>query len=160
MPKQGTVRELRPGESADELGEPLREYASDAGLVMHPPPVIPNTMYALEATAYAQEHGQFLQFHRKLYEAYWTDGRDLGDPAVIGEEAEGCGLDSGKLRARLESGHYTSLVMSEFQEATNLGISGIPAFLIGQYLFTGARPYQDFQAVVERVLEEQGTLLN
>ncbi len=46
--------------------------------------------------------------------------------------------------------------MGDFQEATNLGVHGIPAFLIGRYLFTGARPYQDFQAVVERVLAENG----
>ena len=156
-PKQGEVREPRPGESADELGEPLRTYARDAGLVMRPPPVIPNTMYALEATEYAKESGRFLEFHRRLYEVYWKDGRDLGDPAVIGEVAETCGLDAGQLRHRLESRHYESAVTSEFQEATDLGINGIPAFLIGGYLFTGARPYEDFRAVVERVLEDRRT---
>ena len=76
---------------------------------------------------------------------------------MIGEVAEVCGLDADQLRDRLESRHYESVVMSEFQEATDLGINGIPAFLIGGYLFTGARPYEDFQAVVERVLEDRGT---
>ena len=38
-----------------------------------------------------------------------------------------------------------------------LGIDGIPGFLIGRYLFTGARPYEVFQSVMSKVIEEMGT---
>ena len=123
---------------------------------MRRPPLVSYTMYALEATEYAKEHGQFFPFHDGLYKAYWEDGKDLGDLAVIEEVASQCGLDTADLRQRLGSRHYEETVMRDFQEATNRGIHGIPAFLIGKYLFTGARPYQDFQAVVERVLGENG----
>ncbi len=111
-------------------------------------------MYALEATEYAKEQGQFFPFHEGLYKAYWEEGKDLGDLAVIEEVAGHCGLDKAELHQRLESRHYEKTVMGDFQEATNLGIHGIPAFLVGKYFFTGARPYQDFQAVLERVLTD------
>ena len=123
---------------------------------MRRPPLVSYTVYALEATEYAKEQGQFFPFHDALYNAYWADGRDLGDLAVIEEVAAQCGLDTTDLRQRLSSRHYEKTVMRDFQEATNLGVHGIPAFLIGKYLFTGARPYQDFQAVVEQVLAENG----
>ena len=89
-----------------------------------------------------------------MYKAYWEDGKDLGDLAVVEEVASQCGLDRAELHRRLESRHYEEAVMGDFQEATNLGVHGIPAFLIGRYLFTGARPYRDFQDVVERVLTD------
>ena len=154
-PKEGKVRELRPGESADQLSEPLRTYAEEAKLVMRRPPIVSYTMPALQATEYAQEQGAFEPFHRGLYKTYWEHGKDLGDLGVIGEVAVECGLDWSELADRLKSGHYEETVMGQYREAMEHGIRGIPAFLIGKYLFTGARPYQDFQQLMDRVLTEE-----
>ena len=160
-PKEGKVRELRPGESPDQLSEPLRTYAQEAGLVMCRPPLISYTMDALEATEYACEQGRFDPFHRGLYKAYWEQGSDLGDLEVIRAVAEECGLDWPELKERLTTGSYRDAVTGQYQEAMKLGIRGIPAFLIGNTLFTGARPYEVFKVVVETVLERdaagQGT---
>ena len=68
-PKEGKVRERRPGETDDELSEPLRTNAKESGLVMRPLSRTPNTMYALEATEYAQQHGKFMEFHQAAYRA-------------------------------------------------------------------------------------------
>ena len=122
---------------------------------MRQPPLVSYTKYALEATEYAKEHGKFFSFHNGLYEAYWAEGRDLGDIDVLLEVAGASGLNTNELGERLESRHYEDSVMTEFQEAKSLGISGIPAFIIGKYLFTGARPYQDFQAVMNRALADE-----
>lgn len=155
-PREGRPRQPRPGESDDELSEPLRTYAKQAGLVMRRPSLVPNTLLALQATEYAQEQGLFDPFHRSLYRAYWEDGKDLGNLDVIGEVAQGVGLDWPELKARLESGHYHQTVVSQYEEALALGIHGIPAFLIGNFLFTGARPYEVFRAVAQRVLAGEG----
>ena len=83
-PKEGLLRQPRAGETADELSEPLRSNARESNLIMRPPSVTPNTAYILEATEYAQQQGRFLEFHHAAYKAYWEDGKDLGDLAVIG----------------------------------------------------------------------------
>ena len=131
---------------------PLRGNATGAGLSLRPLPRTPNTMYALEATEYAQQHGKFLEFHESAYKALWSEGRDLGDLTVIGEIADGVGLDSGDLVTSLEQQTYTSTVMSQYQEAINNGIRGIPTFLVGNLLFTGAHPYPVFQDAMKRIL--------
>jgi len=153
-PQEGLVRQSRPGETEDELSEPLRTYAKEAGLIMRPPKVTPNTRHALEATEYAQEHGKFLEFHRATYRAYWEDRKDLGDPAVLAEIARAVSLDSIELLERLSSGHYTSTVMAQYEEALQHGIRGIPTFLVGNLLFTGAQPYQVFQTAMSRTLSK------
>ena len=42
-PKEGRERPQRPGETEDELSEPLRGQAKDAGLIMKPSKKTPNT---------------------------------------------------------------------------------------------------------------------
>ena len=151
------ARELRPGELGEPLGEPLRTYAEEARLVMRRSARTPYTMYILEATEYAQEKGQFDAFHRAAYKAYWEDLKDIGDLEVIRETAQSCGLDWGELSERLQSGHHRKTVMAQYQEALHLGIRGIPAFLVGNQLFTGAQPYEIFKLAVSRARESMGT---
>lgn len=151
-PKEGQRREVGP--EGTEMREPLKSYAQEAGLVMHRSALVPNTMYALEATEYAQEQGQFDAFHRAAYRAYWEHGKDLGDLAVIRELAEGCGLNWPQLEERLNSGYYRRAVLQQYQQAIDIGIQGVPAFLMGNVLFTGAQPYQIFQLAMKQA---QGT---
>ena len=152
-PREGIPRQPRPGESGDHLSDPLRSYADEAGLVMRRPPLVPYTMYALEATEYAQEQGLFDSFHLGAYKAYWEEGRDLGDLEVIQGIASKCGLDWPELSQRLSSGYYRETVLAQYQEAVSLGIRGIPAFLIGNQLFTGAQPYEIFKLALARARE-------
>ena len=111
------------------------------------------TMYALEATEYAQQTGQFDAFHLAAYKAYWEDLSDLGDLDVIREIALKCGLDWPELSQRLESGYYRETVMAQYQEALDLGIRGIPSFIVGNQLFTGAQPYEVFQMALAKAKE-------
>ncbi len=153
-PKEGIVRQPRPGETEDLLSEPLRSQAGDANLIMRPPPVTPNTMHILEATEYAQQQGKFMEFHHAAYKAYWEDRKDLGDLAVIEEVADTVSLNSAELLNHLETGKHTEAVMTQYQQALQHGIRGIPTFVVGNLLFTGAHPYEIFQSAMKKVLEE------
>jgi predicted DsbA family dithiol-disulfide isomerase len=155
-PKEGRVREARPNETADELSDPLRSYAREANLTMRPPRVTPNSMYSLEATEYAQQHGKFLEFHHAAYKAYWEDGQDLGDLQVLEGLALATDLDAKEMLDRLESGYHTETVMQQYQQALQYGIQGIPTFVVGNLLFTGAHPYDIFKSAMARVLEGNG----
>ena len=144
-PKEGLDRPRRPGETADELSEPLRGQAQEAGLIMKPPARTPNTLYALEATEYAQRQGKFLEFHHAAYRAFWECGEDLGELEVLHNVAHEVGLNADEMVKSLEEKTYAETVMSQYQEALQYGVSGIPTFLVGNLLFTGAQPYSIFK---------------
>ena len=146
-------REPKPGEQEGQISEPIRTYAADSGLVMRSPSLVPNTMYILEATEYAQQQGKFGPFHHAAYEALWGEGKNLGDLSVIQELAEKCDLNWAELAPLLESGFYRPVVVNQYNQARGLGFQGIPAFLVGNLRFTGAQPYQMFQLAVKRALE-------
>jgi len=69
--------------------------------------------------------------------------------AVLLDIAEKCGLDGDELEQRLYEGWYTRQTNRDKMEAISLGITGIPAYIIGNYLVQGARPYETFQLAME-----------
>ena len=154
-PPEGRVREARPGESEDELSDPLRTYAREANLIMRPPRYTHNSLKSLQATEYAQEQGRFMEYHHAAYEAYWDHRADLGDPSVLADIGSSVGLDGDELKERVESGHYAQKVVDQYHEALGYGIRGIPTFVFDNLLFTGAQPYEVFQRVMDKALENR-----
>ena len=149
------LRQPRSGETEDELSEPIRSQVSDAGLIMRPPRVTPNTMYALEATEYAQQHGKFMEFHHAAYKAYWDDRKDLGQLDVLAEVARSVSLDADDMIQCLETHEFSNQVMGQYQEALQHGIRGIPTFVVGNLMFTGAHPYDIFKSAMNQFLTSQ-----
>ena len=146
------MRQPRSGETEEELSEPIRSQVREANLIMKPPRVTPNTLFALEATEYAQQHGKFMEFHHAAYKAYWEDRKDLGQLDVLAEIANSVSLDADEMIQCLETHEYSNLVMGQYQEALQHGIRGIPTFVVGNLMFTGAHPYDIFKSAMGQYL--------
>ena len=117
-------------------------------------PHTPYTAPALEATEHAKQHGVEIPFHHAVYRAYWERGENIEELSVLQAAAMEVGLDPKQLGEALRQHTHTNTVQRQYQEALSHGINGIPAFSIGQYLFTGAQPFEFFKQVIDRVLEE------
>jgi predicted DsbA family dithiol-disulfide isomerase len=122
---------------------------------MRPPRYTHNSLSSLQATEYAQEQGKFMEYHHAAYEAYWDERADLGDTSVLADLGASVGLDGAELKERVESGHYAQRVVDQYQEALGYGIRGIPTFVFDNLLFTGAQPYEVFQRVMDKALENR-----
>ena len=61
-------------------------------------------------------------------------------------------MDSTELIKHLENNKLTSTVTEQYQQALNAGTRGIPTFLVGNLLFTGAHPYEIFESAMSRIL--------
>lgn len=110
----------------------------------------PYTRLALEASEYAKTTGLFEPFHKGLYHAFWAEGKDLGKIDVVREVGEAVGLDGSELTRHLESRSYKEIIEAQYAEALQIGVTGIPAFIIGRFFFMGAQPYELFQQVAQR----------
>jgi predicted DsbA family dithiol-disulfide isomerase len=67
----------------------------------------------------------------RLLRGYLTEGRAIGDPAELLELACEAGLDATEAKAVLDSDRYAAEVRADEAEARELGISGVPFFVIG-----------------------------
>jgi predicted DsbA family dithiol-disulfide isomerase len=61
-----------------------------------------------------------------LFNAYWVDGRDIGDRAVLGALADEIGLDAAIVGELLESGADREAVLALHDAALDLGVTGVP----------------------------------
>ena len=151
------MRPARPGDP--EPGQPLTgavgEAAAAAGLVMRRSSMIPYTRPSMELGEYAKRQGCFDAYHKLALSAYWEEGRNLGDPEVLQQLGEASGLERDGLRQVLQDRPYAGAVEEAIQFARQVGIRGIPAYIIDRYLVVGAQPYPLFQQVVEKVLLER-----
>lgn len=135
--------------------------AEQRGMTLRLPPVQPRSRRALEAAEFAREIGRFDAMHNALFRAFFEDGHDLNDLEVLLEVGDSVGLDREELRGALEEGRFTAKVLQDEQLAQELGVSGVPAMLVGPgsaalrdaEMVMGAQPYERVRAVVERALE-------
>jgi predicted DsbA family dithiol-disulfide isomerase len=115
-----------------------------------------NTLLAHELLALAAARGGAVQEATKerLLRAYFTEGRNVGDPDVLAELAAEVGLDHDEVLAALADGTWGDEVASEIEQAQELGISAVPTYVFdGRWSVPGAQDPDTFVRVLERVAE-------
>ena len=108
-----------------------------------------NSVPAHEAAVWADERGQGEVFRRAVYRAYFADLLNIGAPSVLAGLADDLGLDGADLRVALEEGRHHDEVQQQFAYARELGITGVPAYIAGQYLMVGAQPLEVYRQLIE-----------
>lgn len=125
----------------------------------------PNTVDAHRVIRLAAEVGGPRLQHRvveALFQAYFHDGRDIGDAAVLAEAAGGAGLDARLVVTMLAEEEGRAEVVAEDEGFRRMGLSGVPTFaLAGHVLFSGAMPPANMADAFRRalsILREQGVV--
>jgi predicted DsbA family dithiol-disulfide isomerase len=65
----------------------------------------------------------------RLFRAYFVEGRDIGDRAVLTDIAAENGLDAGLVARLFEEGADVEAVRGEIAEAQAIGVTGVPFFV-------------------------------
>ncbi len=136
--------------------ERLMQIAQSYGMDFVSTKRIYNTRLAHEATEHARQHGRGNEFHRVLFRKVYAEGEDISRWEVLRAAAEEAGLNADGMRADVESGQYTEPVEAEVRAAYQLGISGVPTYVINdRYAIVGAQPYEAFQNALQRILNDK-----
>jgi predicted DsbA family dithiol-disulfide isomerase len=131
--------------------------AAERGLVMTLPPVAPRTRLTFQTVELARDHGTFDAMHRAIFEAFFRDGRDIGDAEVLADIGASVDLSPSLVTRALGEGTYLGRVLAQEQVARRIGVTGVPAMFVGDVLETaepviGAVPYDWLKATVDRAL--------
>ena len=116
------------------FGERTRTYNSfDAHRLLH--------WAGLEGGQRALKHA--------LLRAYFTDGDDVGDPAVLVRAAETAGLDGERARAIVDSDRYADEVRSVERFYVDQGIQAVPSVIVDdRHLVQGGQPVEEFERIL------------
>lgn len=104
--------------------------------------ISPNTLDAHRLIRWAATNGEETQSEvvRLLFKANFEEGRNVGDHTVLLEIAEQAGLDGPVIAALLTSDADRESVRQEIDVAREMGVSGVPCFIIDQqYAVMGAQ---------------------
>ncbi|MEX2784680.1 DsbA family oxidoreductase [Streptococcus sp. H49] len=118
-----------------------------------------NTMDAHRLTKLVQETGskeQVEELKSALFQAYFADNKELADYEVLLAAAVQAGLDQETVETFLEGERFKQQVLADQEEARQLGISGVPYFVIDdRYAVAGAQSQQGFETALRQAYLEQ-----
>jgi len=136
--------------------ERLSQIANSNGMVFMSARRIYNTRLAHEATEYAREHGKADEFHQIVFRKVYAEGQDLSQWNVLKDAAREAGLNGAEMQSKVEAGKYTAEVEAQVQKAYQIGVSGVPTYVINnRYAIVGAQPYEVFKKALTRILNEK-----
>ncbi len=117
--------------------------------------ISPNTLNAHRIIRWAMAEGVQDAAVERLFQLYFIEGANLTDKQVLVDAAVEAGLERAVVERLLESDADLEETRAEISQAQQMGVTGVPAFIIGnRYAVMGARePEAIAQAIVEVVKE-------
>ncbi|MBO1512067.1 DsbA family oxidoreductase [Metabacillus bambusae] len=135
----------------------LTEQAKEIGLTYHLDKIkATNTLNAHRLIQLAKQYGKENEMVERLFKAYFTEVRHVGETKTLIELASEIGLDQEKVQSMLNSNEYEVDVRVQEQEAQQIGVTGVPFYVINRkYAISGAQPSDVFLEVMEKVRVEE-----
>jgi len=132
----------------------VKRLADEEGLTLKFTGTLPNSQLALFISEFARNKGKFDDFHKLIFEAYWKEGKDIGDLSLLLDLAESVGLNKEEIMAYIKSDEPVNRLKKNMFELGRRGINGVPTFLIGNQFVIGAQPYEVFENVIKNEIRE------
>ena len=157
MPREGMDRQAYRSrkfgswERSRQLDAQVKAAGASDGLDFHQERIekTPNTLSSHVLIRLAGETNSQSRIVEALFSAYFTEGRDVGDPDVLATIGAGAGLDRTTIERALENEILRADVKAEARGFAQSGISGVPTVLLNRFsLFSGAQQPE----LIERAL--------
>lgn len=152
-PRGGVRLEQLFGPRYKDMQAGLAARCRELSLAFQAPELLSNSRLAVEAAEFARDAGKHAVFHRAALTAYFGEGRDIGDLAVLQELAAAVGLDAAALSEALDKGRYADRRVAAEGEAHRLHITGVPTFVFNDGArVVGAQPIEHFRRLFTAML--------
>jgi predicted DsbA family dithiol-disulfide isomerase len=143
------------GYDLSSFQEQLRKRGEEAGVVFGNRTLLSNSRSALLASEFARDGGLYDSFHENMFQAYFTNGLDIGNPDVIAAIAKKSGLDEKETLSAVSDDRYTARLNEARKEGQMLNLTGIPLFIIeNKYKIIGAQPIEIFHNLLLKLNEK------
>jgi predicted DsbA family dithiol-disulfide isomerase len=115
----------------------------------------PNTLDAHRLIRWSHTVERQHETAERLFLAYWSEGQDVSDRDVLAACAGDVGINAAQIRELLDSEQDVAETKAEIQHATNIGVTGVPTFILGQsYALVGAQSPEVLADAITRVAKE------
>ncbi len=149
-------------EGAVRANVPVLEHAEKAGITINFEKIsrAPNTLDAHRLIHWAGLEGRQTPVVSALFKAYFVDGQDIGDKAVLAELADLASLDKAIVTQLLGTDADIDDIRNRDAHARERGVQGVPCFIIAnQHVLSGAQPPDLWGKVIDEItgqIEQSG----
>ncbi len=125
-----------------QMMEHLARMAQEEGISLAEREITTNSRKAMLLAEAAKEDGAevFGALNENLFAAFFCEGRNIGDEAVLRQVAEASGVPPATVLRAFRDPAYLEKLTLNYAIAGKLGITGVPTFLIGNRILVGAVP--------------------
>ncbi|NVK37015.1 MAG: DsbA family oxidoreductase [Gammaproteobacteria bacterium] len=115
-----------------------------------------NTLDCHMLLDFAASQDKQTELKQALFQAYFTDGKDISDHAVLLEVAQSVGFDEQQIQSVLADEALRNKVKEEENKYKSMGINSVPAFIINnQYLISGGQPVESFVQALQDIAAKE-----
>ena len=142
---------------ADRMYDRVRAAGREEGIDFHFERIrrTPNTVNSHRLVAFAHRHGVQDAIVDALFMAYFIEGRDVGDIAILADIAASCGIGREAAAAYLAGDEDRERIMADDEHVRLMGVTGVPCFVIDErYAVSGAQSPEIFFQIFDLVREE------
>ncbi|WP_240613007.1 DsbA family oxidoreductase [Chitinophaga parva] len=138
------------------MHEQVARMAKDAGLEYHfDKTLVTNSLKAHRLIQFAKPKGLGEYAEERLFYAYFTEGKDLSDDAVLTELGNDIGLTNADVKEALTNPAFQHQIEADGAEANSLGAKGVPFFVIDRkYAIAGAQSGAEMLKVLQTAYTE------
>nr|TXF84294.1 2-hydroxychromene-2-carboxylate isomerase [Alkalicoccus halolimnae] len=112
----------------------------------------PHTHLAHEGLLFAKKYNRGNEYSHLVFRAFYEDGKDIGNPAVLQELAESAGLSGRDFRTALEERHFSEAREESIRAAHRDGVQAVPTFIIGNKKLTGLQSQEAYEQALKEAL--------
>lgn len=144
-------------EEAKKMTDNVAEQAKLVGLDYDFENMRPaNTFNAHRIAKLAEQEGVAQKVSEQLLRSYFIDAEKIGTEDALLRIAEEAGISRERAKEVLDSNEFAANVRIDIAEAGQIGVRGVPFFVINRkYAISGAQPAETFADALRKVAEEE-----
>ncbi len=144
-------------EQAIQMFSRAKEMAVESGLEFNMDSmIVANSYNSHQLLQFAKSKGLGNDVKEALFEAQFTEGKNIDDRQTLLDIAAGLGLDKTETEEVLDSEKFAYQLKQDEMAAKNIGVQGVPFFVFNKkYAVSGAQSPETFLEVLEKSWEER-----
>jgi len=151
--KMQRYRDKFGADRAEQIVEHMKETGKQLGINFSYGGNTGSTLQSHRLIEYAAKHGKQDALVNQLFKAYFEDEKDITLTDVLTEAAVAAGLEQEPVKNFLDNSDlYTEDVKQKMQQNAEMGITGVPFFIVGnKYAVSGAQTEDVFLDIFKRL---------
>lgn len=147
------------GQFAINTGQQIIEKYGESGQVRfeynHYAFLGQESIRAAEAAECANEQDAFWEYHDALFLNQNGENQGTFNDTTLKTYASLIGLDEQAFSSCFDSGKYREHIQESYENGVDLGVKSTPSFIINGELISGARPFTEFDRLIEEAIANQ-----